>query len=460
MPENTLLYLCIVIMNIINQCQRYLACTFIFLTLIIGNAVAQSVSRTPSVLRLNEVWEKVIQHNKTIKIEDFRVAASAEEILDAKAERLPEIGTEAEYGRVSNFGLFTKGILHKPELLPVEHTLYKVGGDAYLNLYNGRKTRTNISRQQILHELHTERRNESVSEVKLQAATYYLDLQRSIAFKSLIQNNIADQERQLKEIRQLHINGVVLKSDVLRATLQLSRQKLALEEINNDIAIAQQKLNILMDEPDDQVVIPEPLSASQPSALLKYEDYLAQAMQRSHQQKISEEETKLSKLNLKDVKANVNPKIGLYANYAYSYPQIQFYPYANYLYGLGTAGIKASFAVDAFYHNKHKVKVARIELQSREMEHLHTQDLIRQQVNEGYLRYNEAMNRIQVAETNVLQAQESARIVNNTYFNQLSLVTDLLESNTQFLQTQFDLAAARIAAQLQYFQLLNTIGNL
>src|SRR5690606_6749871 len=103
-------------------------------------------------------------------------------------------------------------------------------------------------------------------------------------------------------------------------------QKLALEEINNDIAIAQQKLNILMDEPDDQVVIPEPLSASQPSALLKYEDYLAQAMQRSHQQKISEEETKLSKLNLKDVKANVNPKIGLYANYAYSYPQIQFYP--------------------------------------------------------------------------------------------------------------------------------------
>lgn len=104
--------------------------------------------------------------------------------------------------------------------------------------------------------------------------------------------------------------------------------------------------------------------------------------------------------------------------------------------------------------------MAQIELQSREMEHLHTQDLIRQQVNEGYLRYNEAMNRIQVAETNVLQAQESARIVNNTYFNQLSLVTDLLESNTQLLQTQFDLAAARIAAQLQYFQLLNTIGNL
>lgn len=453
-------YLCIAIMNIINQYNRYLAFTCILITFSIVNAAAQAIVEKPSVLNINQIWEKVIQNNKTIQVENFRVAASSEDILDAKADRLPEIGTAAEYGKVSNFGLFTNGILHKPELLPVEHTFYKVGGDAYLNLYNGHKTRTNISRQQILHELHAERRNESVSEVKLQAASYYLDLQRSTAFKALIEKNIEDQERQLKEIRQLQINGVVLKSDVLRATLQLSRQKLTREQISNDIAIVQQKLNILMGDPDDRVIVPEALSASKQPVLKNYESYLQEAMVRSHQQKISEEETKLSKLELKDVKANVNPKLGLFANYAYSYPQIQFYPYSNYLYGLGTAGIKASFSVDAIYHNKHKVKAAQIALESREMEHLQTQDLIRQQVNEAYLRYNESLNRIQVAETNVLQAQESARIVNNTYFNQLSLVTDLLESNTQLLQTQFDLAAARIAAQLQYYQLLNTIGNL
>ena len=401
-----------------------------------------------------------MQNNRTIALENFRVDASSEQVLDAKADRLPIIGTEAEYARISNFGLFKHGLLHKPELVPVEQTFYKVGGDAYFNLYNGYKTRTNISRQQILHEIHAERRNESISEVKLQAASYYLDLQRSIAFKALIEQNIEDEERQLKEIRQLHINGVVLKSDVLRAELQLSHEKLAYEQISNDIKITQQKLNIQMGDPDEQVIVLEPLSATRQAQPQPFEAYLEEAMERSHQQKISEAETKLSKLELKDVKANVNPKIGLYANYAYTYPQIQFYPYSNDLYGLGTAGIKASFSADAFYHNKHKVKVARIELQSREMEHLHTQDLIRQKVSEAYLRYHEALHRIDVAETNVLQAKESARIVNNTYFNQLSLVTDLLESNTQLLQTRFDLAAARIAAQLQYYQLLNTIGNL
>ncbi|MGN7204568.1 TolC family protein [Pedobacter sp. SAFR-022] len=447
-------------MKNIFSIPRYFAFTCFLTFLGFAEAHGQHTPDNAITLTINQVWEKATAENKIIKMQDLDVAVSAEKILDAKAERLPEISTEAEYGKVSNFPLFVDGLLHKPELLPVEHTFYKVGGDAYLNLYNGHKTGTNITRQQILHEIHSERRNQTVSEIKLQAAAYYLDLQRSIAFKALMEKNIEDQERQLKEIRQLLINGVVLKSDVLRAELQLSRQNLSLKQINNDIAIARQKLNILMGEPDAQHTLPVELSAMQELPVKNYEEYLREAMARSYQNKISEEETRLSKLELKDVKANVNPKLGLFANYAYSYPQIQFYPYSNYLYGLGTAGIKASFSVDALYHNKHKVKAAQLELKTQELEHHHTQDQIRQRVNEGYLRYNESLNRIKVAETNVIQARENARIVNNTYFNQLSLVTDLLESNTQLLQTQFDLAAARIAAQLQYYQLQNIIGNL
>lgn len=447
-------------MKNIFSIARYFAFTCFLTSLGFAEANGQHTPDKAFTLTINQVWEKATAENKIIKMQDLDVAVSAEKILDAKAERLPEISTEAEYGKVSNFPLFVDGLLHKPELLPVEHTFYKVGGDAYLNLYNGHKTSTNITRQQILHEIHSERRNQTVSEIKLQAAAYYLDLQRSIAFKALMEKNIEDQERQLKEIRQLLTNGVVLKSDVLRAELQLSRQNLTLNQINNDIAIARQKLNILMGEPDAQQTLPVELSSMEELPVKNYEEYLGEAMARSYQNKISEEETRLSKLELKDVKANVNPKLGLFANYAYSYPQIQFYPYSNYLYGLGTAGIKASFSVDALYHNKHKVKAAQIELKTQELEHHHTQDQIRQKVNEGYLRYNESLNRIKVAETNVIQARENGRIVNNTYFNQLSLVTDLLESNTQLLQTQFDLAAARIAAQLQYYQLQNIIGNL
>jgi outer membrane protein len=183
-------------------------------------------------------------------------------------------------------------------------------------------------------------------------------------------------------------------------------------------------------------------------------------MSHSFSFKISEKESELRKLELKNVKANVSFKLGLFATYSYSYPQILIYPYSIALYGLGMTGIKASFPISAFYHNTHKSRAAELKYQQQEAEHSDTEDKIRQEVNEAYLRYQESLTRIDVAKENITQAAENLRIVNNTYFNQLALVTDLLDADTQLLQTRFDYAAARIAAQLQFYQLQKAIGNL
>ena len=428
----------------------------------LNTAFAQTPAHSiaPVNLSMDQVWEKAAANNKSVQIQQLRMEGSKEEILDAKAERLPEITALGEYARVSNMPVYKNGLFHTPEHFEVVHTSYRVGGDGYLNLYNGNKVNNNISRQQIIYKIRSEQKNMTLSEIKVQAAAYFLDLHRSYIFKTLMLANISDQEKQLAQIRQLLQNGVVLKSDVLRAELQLSRQRLTLNQIENDIAIANQKLNILMGEPDELPVVPTDMPDLDKLPQKTYDEYLAVAENNSYQNKISEQETSLRRLQLKDIRSNVSPRVGLFANYAYSYPQVQFYPYSVALYGVGLAGIRATFPIDAFYHNRHKTKAAEIELKQQEIEHQNTKDNIRQKVKEAYLRYEEALNRIRVAQTNIQQATESSRIVSNTYFNQLSLVTELLESNTQLLQSRFDLAAAQIAAQLQYYQLQNVIGNL
>jgi outer membrane protein len=428
--------------------------------LLLANTACGQNTIPAKALSLNEVWEKATLNNKSVQIQQLRVETSKEEILDAKAERLPEITALGEYARVSNLPIYTNGLFHTAEQFEVVHTSYRVGGDAYFNLYNGNKTNNNISRQQILEHIRKEQKNRTVSEIKVQASAYFLDLHRSFIFRTLMLANIEDQGKQLAQIKQLQKNGVVLKSDVLRAELQLSRQRLSLTQIQNDIAIANQKLNILMGDPDEQPILPAALPDLDKLPLKSYEEYLAIATNNSYENKISEQETSLRRLQLKDIRGNVSPRVGLFANYAYSYPQIQFYPYSIALFGLGLAGIRASFPIDAFYHNRHKVKAAEIEFKVQEIEHQNTQDSIRQKVKEAYLRYQEALTRIAVARTNIQQATEASRIVSNTYFNQLSLVTELLQSNTELLQSQFDLTAAQIAAQLQYYQLQNVIGNL
>lgn len=73
---------------------------------------------------------------------------------------------------------------------------------------------------------------------------------------------------------------MVLKSDVLRVELELSKRKMTLTTIENDILIATQKLNIILGIPDEQVVIPEaPFSEWDENTT--YHEYLKMALDHS-----------------------------------------------------------------------------------------------------------------------------------------------------------------------------------
>jgi outer membrane protein len=423
-----------------------------------SSTFAQS-KKDPMPLSLTDVWQKAEKNNKVIEMHHLNLGMSVAAIKDAKAARLPEISIDGEYARVTNMPIYEQGIFKTPTQGTVIHTLYGVGADAYLNLYHGHQIKLKLMQADEKRQLAEVVLEATIADVKFSAVTYYLTIKRSLMFKALLLQNISDQQKQLEEIRQLHKNGVVLKSDVLRAELKLSRQKMSLVEIENNLSITNQKLAILIGEEDDFRL--QPIEGEQaPKLTQNYEECLQEAYLQSHEYNISEKETALSKLALKAIKSNVSLKLGLFANYNFNYPQLQFYPYAIALYGLGMAGLKASFPISALYHNKYKTSEAKLSLMRQKVEHHNVADQVRQRVKEAYLLYQEALTRIDVAEENIVQAKENLRIVNNTYFNQLALLTDLLDADTQLLQTRFDLATAQIAAQLQYFQLQKAIGKL
>lgn len=421
---------------------------------------AQQSAGTALPLSLQQVWQKSDVYSKAIQMQKVKVQRSKEEIRDAVMERLPELSVGGNFEQATNIPVYEHGLFSAPTQHEVIHTLYKIGADGYLNIYNGSKTNLEIAEEKTHDKIAIEQQNLTVSDIRYRAAARYLELQRSMIFKNLMIKDIADQEKQLAEIRQFLKNGVVLKSDVLRVELKLSRQKLSLVTIENDISLSNQKLNILIGEPDEQIVIPTDKAGPDALTLGTYESYLSEAMAKSFQYRISAQETELKKIELKNVKANVSLKVGLYGDFYYANPQIFLYPYNPHLYSLGIAGVRASFPLSAIYLNRHKEKIAELELKNQELEHSDTEDNVRKQVKEAYLRYKEALIGIDVARVNVEQAKENYRIVNNTYFNQSSLITDLLDAGVQLLQTRFDLATAEMAASLQYYQLQNVVGNL
>ncbi|MFZ4928029.1 TolC family protein [Chryseobacterium sp. Mn2064] len=410
-------------------------------------------------LSLKDAWHRAEENSRHIKINTISTDIAEAEVKDAKRERLPEIGVKGSIEKASNIPIYENGIFSKPIQHEVIHTLYRAGADFYLNIYEGNKLNLKIKENQTLQKIKTIQKEQAVSDIHYKTASLYLDLQKTLIFRNLIKKDIADQKVQLKEIQTLYKNGVVLKSDVLRIDLELSKRKMALVTIENDILIAMQKLNIILGIPDDQIVIPD-APFSEWDEKMPYNEYLKQALDHSFDYHVSEQQTELSKIKLKQVKANVSPKVGLYGEFYYANPQIFLYPYNPYWYSLGIVGLKASFSISSLYHNTQKVKAAALEFEKEEEVHKDTEDKIRQQVKEAYLRYQEALEQIKVAETNVAQAKENARIMKNTYFSQTSLITDLLDADIQLLQTKFELEAARIMAQNNYYLLQNITGTL
>lgn len=412
-------------------------------------------------ISLKQIWALADSSSKKIEIQQLDVQATDTKIKASKAERLPEISAQGTYAHVLPLPIYENGLFHAPSQFEVAPTYYRAGADAYVNLYNGGKTNTEIAAAKVENELSKVGLNERKQEIHYTSAVYFYDVYRNLSYKYLLEQDIKEREKQLAEINQLYKNGTILKSDVLRAELRLSKQQMLLTEIENSIKIAKQKLNLLLGRPYDEPLNLQISEEETDAVTLKQaNDYFNEATASSLKIQVSEKEQQLAKLKLKQVKSNILPSLGFFAEYAYAYPQIQFYPYALSLYSNGMFGLKLKIPISSWYTNQHKVKEAEIKLHQHDVEDQDVRDHIRQEVSENYIRYKESVKRITVAEENIKQATESYRIVQNTYFNQLSLLTDLLDAETQLLQSKFELTTAKVNAKIQYYQLQKAIGNL
>src|SRR5258708_30085712 len=323
--------------------MKYRSRTILAGLMIAGNIIRlygqiAPVAQDTLKVSLADAWQRAEVHSRAVEIKKKAAGIAGEEVKDAQMERYPELSAMSSVEEATNIPVYEHGLFSSPTQHDAIHTLYRVGADFYFNLYNGNKLNLKIEAEKTLHQMSIIQKEQAVSDIRYQTAVLYLDLRKSLIFRDLIVRDIADQEKQLVEISAFHKNGIVLKSDVLRVQLELSKRKMTLVTIENDIQIVTQKLNIIIGNPDETVVIPEDIVPEQ-EAERSYDQYLEEAFRHSFPYHISEQQTNLSRIHLQQVKANIRPKVGIYGNFYFANPQIFLYPYNPYWYSLGVAGL-------------------------------------------------------------------------------------------------------------------------
>jgi outer membrane protein len=424
-------------------------------------AHAQQASAPELKLSLKEAIALAKTQNITVRVAQLEQQATQEEVKDARNSVLPAFTTGAGYERDTKLTLFQHG-LHDAVSIPPPPTAnvaYQSTEMAF-NLYSGGITRALIQERQAGKGLADINFRDQAGNTSLQLVVRYLELVRLINQRTLISDQSQRARTRVKTITALYKNERVTRSDVLRAELLLSNVGLDSIHNQNDIAIASNRITVLLHLPDTVQVMPADSANMNRPGPEELDRIAGNGVEAAYAVQRTMMQSSIQAARVKGIKGNSMPTISLVSAYGFSYPNYLDFPPVDQLYSIGYVGIKVSYSISSRYQNTHKVASAQIRLEEIRQNQQLVQDNTREQVKSLLIRYKESLNRIAVSKQSIEQATVNYRIVNTKYFNQLALLTDLLDADNLYQEARYDLISAETDASLIYYNLLYATGNL
>ena len=260
------------------------------------------------------------------------------------------------------------------------------------------------------------------------------------------------------DIRRMKREGLITNNDVLRSEMQLTRDRLSLTEVENNIRLFSQQLTILLGIKEDYLLKPDTTLFSMPVLLEDYEAYWEEAYREEPSLKWLRKQTELAKNEVKGVRSASLPQVSLYASNTLARPISR--TMADLYNNNWNIGLSLSYSLSSLYKNNHKKKESRLAVYARQNEEELQLQHLRVEIRTAYLRHQEALKEVEALQLSVRQAEENYRIMQNRYMNQLAILTDLLDANTVRLNVELQLTNARTRVIYTYYQLQKVCGRL
>ena len=408
-------------------------------------------------LSVEQLFEKGMEQNLQLAADKLKEKIAEERTRTARANRLPDIEIGLNGGFVGQPVIFEHG-LSDPTYPDSPDWSQNYAVNLTQPLYHGGRIKYAIRQADIEKEIATLQTATDRADIKLSLLRQYLNLFSLYKQHTVLTRNINESERRLKDIRQMKEEGLITNNDVLRSEMQLTNDRLALLETENNIRLASQQLDILLGLDETLLLRPDTMLLKGTYRMEEYADYVGQAYINDPAMRLKMRQTDLARNNMDVTRAAQMPQLSLYAANTLARPVSR--TLADMYNNAWNVGISFSYPLSALYRNKHKLNEARrqVELYTN-AEEQHKQQ-IRVTVHNAYLKHSEALARVDALKLSVKQAEENYRIMRNRYLSQLAILTDLLDADNLRLNAELQLTTARTQVVYTYYELLRAIGKL
>jgi len=427
----------------------------VFCFLFVLPLTAQTIYRLP----VNELFERGLQNSVVIQASMVNTQIADEKTGIAKNRRLPDVAAGGSFGYVGT------PVVLNPNLSFLERSEVPRWGQNYQivaiqPLYEGGRIKNEIKRSELEKEMAQLSLEKDKSNLKLWLIAKYLDLFNLYKQRDVYAQTIEEAKKRVHDIEKMKEQGIVTTNDVLRSKLLLTNYNLAYTEIDNNITLASQQLDIVLGMDETTILQPDS-SFLTPMPDLKLEnDYVTQAYAQYPDLKIAQTTISLAQNALQTVKADYLPTLSLQASAALTRPIPYIVPVQDRFVNTWGITLNLSYSLSALFNMKHNSNVAKQHIRLQELAQEQQQQTVRIEIKAAWLKHQEAGERIKALEESLAQSNENYRIEKNKYFNQLTILTDLLDATTTQLNAELQLTAAKTNAIYTYYQLLKASGNL
>lgn len=428
-----------------------------FLTGLILLAPLPAATQPRLLLSVDSLLQLGMAQNVQLRILHQQEEMARSRAKTARTAKLPEVQVGLKGGYLGQPIVFREGLSH-PTRPQSPHWLQNYEIDFSQPIYQGGRIRYSIEKADIEQKIAELQTLQNEADIKLALLEQYMQLFSLYKQQTVLARNIEESTKRLENIKSKKRQGLITNNDVLRSELQLTNDRLALQEVDNSLTLMSQQLDILLGLDEQTLIVPDTTLLRQINPTSDYADYLQKAYRDDWTMRRLRQETQLALNNQRLVKAEFLPQLSLYAGNTLARPITR--TMADYYNNSWNIGLTLSYPLSSLYKNRHKLEEARLNIDaSQQQEELRKQSL-RMEIRTALIRHQEAQDRIKALELSVRQARENYRIMRNRYFGQLSILTDLLDANSVLLDAELQLTTARARVIYTYYELQKACGLL
>ena len=410
-------------------------------------------------LTIAEACRLALDNSTQLKIAGTHTLLAKQETDIQRLEKLPEISTSFDYGYLSNADAWNPGLSHHYKAgLPHPLTLFTV--TATETIFAGSRVNNGIHLAELGEQIAFLQQEKNETDIKFLVIARYLDIYRLLNQRNVFINNTNLARQRLKNILSLRKQGMVTLNDQLRTELTISDYELSTRKIANGVVELNNQLNMVLGRPDSSRLQPDTTLLQQALAQKTLDELLDDAWRENHELKIAVREKEAAETKIKLLKGERLPEIGLFAQSNLQRPFLNAIPSIDVYYNVWRAGVGVRYDISSIYRSLRKIKAGVIGLDlARQQDSLQRQN-VRVDVRNAFIKYNESLDELDTYRRDLRSAQENYRAVERRYFNQLALLTDLIDATNTKTEAELKLVNSEIGVVYNYYQLLRTIGTL